>query len=144
MEELPWAMLAKGPACTKTGVPCGSKRQFRAPGKRRDRTNLERLHQVGLDGVLHEDGEGASSSNVVAGDGDSSLALADDHLAESVAHVGKVVAEREDGHALGSDGDVEASGEGASRLGRGLSGGDLAKVAIVGVDDAVPASDGVN
>ena len=24
MEEFPWAMLAKGPACTKTGVPCGS------------------------------------------------------------------------------------------------------------------------
>jgi len=21
MEEFPWAMLAKGPACTKTGVP---------------------------------------------------------------------------------------------------------------------------
>lgn len=30
-EELPWAMLAKGPACTKTGVPCGSRRTNEKP-----------------------------------------------------------------------------------------------------------------
>lgn len=30
-EELPWAMLAKGPACTKTGVPCGSRRTSSKP-----------------------------------------------------------------------------------------------------------------
>ena len=56
-----------------------------------------------------------------------------------VTHVGKGGGEREDGHALGRDGDVEAGLEGATRLGLGLTGGDLAKVAVVRVDDTVPA-----
>lgn len=39
----------------------------------KDGSALERLHEVGLDRVLHEDREGASATDVVAGDGDARL-----------------------------------------------------------------------
>ena len=92
----------------------------------KDGRALERLHDVGLDRVLHEDRERTRATNVVARDRFSRRRLSDDHASETVAHevlrasvaarhatrendspfahVGKIVREGEDSHRLGRDG----------------------------------------
>lgn len=50
-----------------------------------DGSSLKRLHDGGLDGVLHEDGKGARAADVVGRDGLAGLRGRDDHLTESAA-----------------------------------------------------------
>lgn len=52
-------------------------------GVNKDGCALEGLHEGGLDGVLHEDGHGTSTANVLSGDGLTSLAGRDNHAAET-------------------------------------------------------------
>mmetsp|Transcript_7572 Transcript_7572/g.14756 ORF Transcript_7572/g.14756 Transcript_7572/m.14756 type:complete len:221 (+) Transcript_7572:632-1294(+) len=64
------------------------------------RSLLQRLHQVGLHSFLHEDGQGASDTEVVGGHGVSLLVQGDDHLRETLAHVRQGRSEGEDCHDL--------------------------------------------
>jgi hypothetical protein len=56
-----------------------------------DGRTLKRLHESGLDRVLHQDGERTGRTDVVAGDGLAGLGECNDHLAESLLHVLKVL-----------------------------------------------------
>jgi len=130
-------------------------------------TNLERLHKSRLDGILHEDGESTRASDVVGGDGISSLGRSDDHLTESdgrkegeeegkfstrddeferpgkrknepLLHILEVVAESENSHTFTGDGDIEPRDSRETPLGSGLTDGDLPEVSIVDVENSVP------
>ena len=61
---------------------------------------LDRLHEVGHDGVLHQDGQGAGHAEVVGGDGLARPARADDDPAQALAHVGQARRQGQDGHDL--------------------------------------------
>lgn len=80
MEEFPCAMLAKGPACTKTGVPW-----YEEVSKRKEKegeTHLESLHQVWFDSVFHEHCQCSSNTNIIRGDRLSTTAGSYDHSSE--------------------------------------------------------------
>ena len=69
MEELPWAMLANGPAVDE------------------GRAALQGLHQVGHEGVLHQHGHGAGDAQVLGRDGFALLVRAEDDAAQALAQV---------------------------------------------------------
>ena len=68
---------------------------------------LERLDQVGLDGVLEKYAHGALGADVVDGDGPAIEGVGHAHAAQAGLEVCKVGSQAEDGHDLGGDGDVE-------------------------------------
>jgi len=98
---------------------------------------LERLHQGRHDGILHEHGDGAGAANVLGRDRRSVLRAADHHAAESLAHVGERGRERQDGHDLGRDGNVERGLARHKVLGLGVADRDATQESIVGVDHSV-------
>ena len=102
------------------------------------RTYLKGLHEVRLDGILHEDSKSTSDTKVVGSDRLATLARRHDHCAEALTHVRETGGQREDSHALARDGDVEAGLAGVALLSGVLSDGDLTQVAVVDVNDAVP------
>ena len=69
---------------------------------------LQRLHQVGLDGVLQKGRAGALGVNVGNGDGLAVVGVGDDHAAQARLEVHEVGRQAEDGHDLRGHGDVEA------------------------------------
>jgi len=99
---------------------------------------LEGLHEVGLDGVHHEDGHGACDAEVLGGDGSALLGCADDDASEALAEVLEVGAQGEGGHDLGGDGDVEAGLARAAVGGGAEADDDVADRAVGDVNDAVP------
>jgi hypothetical protein len=64
---------------------------------------LECLHQIRLDGVLHQDSEGARYAKVIS----RVPVLACHH--HGTKHVGQPCGQSQNGHALASDGDIEAN-----------------------------------
>ena len=72
------------------------------------RVVLQRLHEVGLHGVLEQHGHGAVGLEVAGIDRGLVAAVGDDDVAEALFEVLEVVGEAEDRHDLGGDGDVEA------------------------------------
>src|SRR5437773_947427 len=58
------------------------------------------LHQIGLDCVAHERSKGATGSDIVAGHRVTTPSAGNDHSAETIPHVRKTCAERENRHAL--------------------------------------------
>ena len=103
---------------------------------------LDRLHQVGHDGVLHQDGQGPGDAEVVGRDGLARAARADDDPAEALAHVGETRRQGQDGHDLRGDGDVEAGLADHALLLRAEADLDDAQEAVADVDDAVPGDAG--
>lgn len=101
-------------------------------------TYLQRLHEVRLDSILHEDGKSTSNAEVVSSDRLAALASRDNHRTQTLTHVRETCRERKDGHALASNRDVEAGDALVALLSRGLANGDLTEEAVVGVEDAVP------
>ena len=61
---------------------------------------LQGLHQVGLDGVLHQDGQRAGHAQVLGGDRFALLVGAKDHAAKALAHVCQAGGQGQDGHDL--------------------------------------------
>jgi hypothetical protein len=57
---------------------------------------------------------------------------------EPLLHVLEVLGKSEDGHALGSDRDVEAGLSRETLLGGSLTDGNLSEVSVVDVEDSVP------
>ncbi|GFZ51903.1 hypothetical protein JCM24511_09672 [Saitozyma sp. JCM 24511] len=103
-----------------------------------DGGTLEGLHESGLDRVLHEDGHGAGTADVLGGDGLAGLARGDDHAAEAGTHVGNVLGQGEHGHDLGGDGNVECGLAGEALLRGRLTHSDSTQVSVVDVQHAVP------
>ena len=99
---------------------------------------LQRLHQVGHQGVLEQHGHGPVALEVAGLDGFSVARVADDNVAEPALEVLQVHGEAQDGHHLASHRDVEAV------LAREAVGGaaqrvdDGAQRAVVHVHDAAP------
>ena len=60
-------------------------------GVNEDGGSLQGLHKGGFDGVLHEDGHGTGTTDVVGGDGIARPARPDDHLSEPAVRVVRLV-----------------------------------------------------
>ena len=99
---------------------------------------FERLHQVRLHCVLQQDAHCAFCLDVAAVYGAAVATISDDHVAQALLQILEVTGEAENGHYLGSHGDVETSftretvGDATER------GGDLTQGAVVHVDHAAP------
>ena len=99
---------------------------------------FERLHQVGQDGVLHQNGESAAYAQIVGGDGIAGAIGADNHAAQTVAHIGEIGGERQHGHDLAGHRDIEAGDAGPSLFLGTLPDGDLPQHAVARIDDSAP------
>ncbi len=69
---------------------------------------LDGLHQIGHDGVLHQDRERAADADIVGGDRLAGFVAADHHAAQPVAHIVQIGGQRQDRHDLAGHRDVEA------------------------------------
>ena len=107
-----------------------------------DRSTLERLHQRGLNGVAHEDGERARGADVLRGYGFAGARRPYHHGPEPPAHVGQVGRQGENRHDLAGYRNVEPGVAGESEFIRTLTDRDLAEHAVVGIHHA-PPGDGV-
>ncbi len=83
-------------------------------GMHEGRGAFQGLHQVGLDGVLHQDGQRAGHAQVFSGDGFALAVGADHHRAQALAHIGQAGGQGQDGHDLAGDGDIKAGAAGAA------------------------------
>ena len=99
---------------------------------------LERLDEVGLDGVLQERRHGALRVDVVDRDRLAVVRVRDDHAAEARLEVHEVRREAEHGHDLGRDGDVEAVLARHAVRDAAEAVHDVSKLAVVHVDAALP------
>ncbi len=77
-------------------------------GMHERRRALDGLHQIGHDGVLHQDRQRAADAEIVGGDRLARAAGADHHAAQAFAHIGQAGGQRQDRHDLAGHGDVEA------------------------------------
>ncbi|PMB72907.1 hypothetical protein BM221_000324 [Beauveria bassiana] len=109
-------------------------------GMNKDRSTLESLHQVGLDGVLHESGKSTASANVVASDRVALARSGNNHTAKTLAHIRKTGAKGQNCHAFTGNGDVEASLAGLALLGGSCTNSDATEVAIVDIENASPGN----
>ena len=70
---------------------------------------LQRLHQVGLNGVLHQYCEGTANTDVIRRNGVALLACRHDHRTETLPHVLQASCKSQDSHTLASNSDIVAS-----------------------------------
>src|SRR5438445_13447689 len=73
------------------------------------RRGLERLDEVGLDRVLHEDGHRAGGAELARRDERPVTLLGDDHALDARLEVLEIARQAEDGHDLRGHRDVEAA-----------------------------------
>ena len=99
---------------------------------------LERLEQVGLDGVAHDGGHGPRPLELLGGDGLAGHGVSDHDPPQTEAQVGEGRGQRQDGHDLGGGGDVEAALAGDAVLLRPQPDHDVAQAPVVDVEDAAP------
>ena len=99
---------------------------------------LQGLDQVGLEGVLQQGRHGAFGLEVVGGDGLAVVGVAHDDAGQALLEVGDGGGQAEDGHDLGCDGDVEAVLAGHALLVSAQAVHDVAELAVVHVDGALP------
>jgi hypothetical protein len=114
----------------------------KGPGVHQRGRALQRLHQVGLDRLLHQHGQRAGAADVFGGDRVALPVQADHHAAKALAHVVERGGERQNRHDLTGHGDVEAGLARAPLLLRPLAHSDLAQRAVVGVHHAAPGDGG--
>ena len=102
------------------------------------RVVLQRLHQVGFDGVFEQGGHGAMGVQVTGTDGGLLTGVAHDDVAQAFFEVFAGGGQAEDGHDFGGHDDVKAvfAGEAVARAAQGDDGG--AQGAVVHVHDAAP------
>ena len=102
-------------------------------GMAENRCPFQGLHQVGHDGVLHQDGHRPGHAQVFCGDSFSRFAGTNHDVSHAVAHICQVGGEGQDGHDLAGDGDIEAGLALIASLFRTLPDGDRAQQAVVGI-----------
>ena len=99
---------------------------------------LQRLHEVGLDGLTQDDGHRPGGADLLGGDGIAGLGVAQHDAAHAGSEVVQVGGESQGGHDLGGCGDVEAGLAGNAVELAAEADGDVAKGTVVDVDDAAP------
>src|SRR4029079_13461061 len=99
---------------------------------------LQRLEQVGLDGVSEHDGHRPRRVEVLRGDGLAVVRESHDDPAKAFAHVTQRGRQGEDNHDLARGGDVESRLPRYAVHARTKSNDDVAKRAIVDVEHASP------
>ena len=99
---------------------------------------LERLQQVGLDGVAHDHGHGAGGLELLRGDRVTGRGVAHDDASHALTQVAQRRGEREHRHHLGGRGDVEAGLPRRAVLLRPESAHDVPEGAVVDVEHALP------
>lgn len=104
----------------------------------KDWGTLKRLHHVWLDGILHEDSQGTTGTNVVASNWLTAAGSANDHAANTLTHIRKVVGKGKDSHDLGSDRDIETSLASLALLGGSGTDSDTSEMSIVDIKDTSP------
>lgn len=70
---------------------------------------VDGLHQVGLDGVLQQQGHGTGGLQLFGGDGVEVAVVGGDHAGQAGLQVVHAGGETQDGHHLAGHGDVEAA-----------------------------------
>jgi hypothetical protein len=109
------------------------------PGVHESRGVLQGLHEVGLDRIAHQHGHGPGGLEVLGGDGIAVLVLGHYDPRETLAQVGQVLAERQDGHDLAGHADVEAGLADAAALTAQAADYVINTPLVVQVDDPAPA-----
>ena len=99
---------------------------------------LERLQEVGLDGVAHDHGHGAGRLELLRRHGLPRRCVAHDDATHSLPHVAQRPGQGEHGHHLGGRGDVEPGLAGDAVLLGPEAAHHLAQRAVVDVEDALP------
>ena len=99
---------------------------------------LQRLDQVGLDGVLQKRGAGALGVEVVHGDRLAVVGVGNHHAAKAGLQVIEVARQAEGGHDLGGNGDVEAVLTGHAVGDATHAVNHVTKLAVVHVDATAP------
>ena len=99
---------------------------------------LERLDEVGLDGVLEQRRHGARRVEVGRRDGLAGVGVGDDHAAQALLQVHEVRGEAERRHDLGCDGDVEPVLAGDPLHAAAQTVDNVAELAVVHIDGALP------
>ncbi|VWM23686.1 Uncharacterised protein [Collinsella intestinalis] len=100
---------------------------------------LERLNQIGLEGVFEQGRHGTLGLELAGADGLARIGVADHDLAQALLEVGDRSGQAQDGHDLGGDGDVEAV---LARDALGLAADavdDVAELTVVHVNNALPS-----
>mmetsp|Transcript_11385 Transcript_11385/g.28836 ORF Transcript_11385/g.28836 Transcript_11385/m.28836 type:complete len:315 (+) Transcript_11385:1094-2038(+) len=100
--------------------------------------SLERLHERGVDRVLHHDGESAADAEVVRRHRVAASIRRHHHASESLAHVREAGRESKHSHDLARHGDVEAGHPLHALFGWVLTHGDFAQESVVRVQHAAP------
>lgn len=106
---------------------------------------LQCLHQVWLNGVLHQYCESTANTDVVCCNGVTLLACRHDHRTKTLPHILQAGCKSQNSHTLASNSDIVAGDALMTLLSRGLADGDLAQETVVHVNDTVPGDGlGVN
>ncbi|CAB4852479.1 unannotated protein [freshwater metagenome] len=103
-----------------------------------DRSVLQRLQQVRLQGLAHDDGHRASTLELLGSDGFAGRVVADDDATHTSAQVVHRVGEREDGHHLTGGSDVEPGLAGDAVHLRAEADDDVAQCPVVDVEHSPP------
>ncbi|KAH3663835.1 hypothetical protein OGAPHI_005238 [Ogataea philodendri] len=102
------------------------------------RSSLQSLHDVRLDGILHDGSQGTGASKVLTGDWLTGLRGSNNHLSESLSHVLQRRRKSQNSHHLRSNGDIESSLSGKTFFGRSLVDGDSSERSVVEVQNSLP------
>ena len=102
------------------------------------RRMLERLHEVGFDGVLEQRCHGALGMQVGCGNGLATIGVCDHHAPQARLKVHKAAREAERRHDLRGHGDVKAVLAGDTLCLSAKTVHDVAQLAIVHIDRALP------
>ncbi len=140
MDEFPCAILANGPAWTKTGVPYQDYKLNSQNKEGRGCSPCNVCIKLGLIASLRRTARAPETPISSAVIGSPCLLVANDHSAQALGHILQTSGQGKDSHTLTSNSDIESSDTLMASFSRVLSNGDLAKIAIVGVEDTVPGN----
>ena len=99
---------------------------------------LDGLHEVGLHGILKEQGQGPRRTELLRVHRASAARIADEDAPEAPLHVGEILRQTEDCHHLRGDGDVKAGLPRHAVDAPAEPRDDMAQGAVVDVEDALP------
>ena len=102
------------------------------------RRAFERLHEVRLERIFQERAHGALGVQLASGDGLIGARVANNDAGQALFEVGDARSQAENRHDFGSDGDVETVLAGHARSLAAHAAHDVAQLAIVHVDYALP------
>ena len=100
--------------------------------------SFQGLHQVWLNGILHEHCEGTSNTDIVGSDWVTTLAGSDNHRTKTLTHVSKTCSKCKNGHTFTGYSDIKPSDTFLALFSCCLTNCDLAKETIISIQNTVP------